>query len=288
MIGLIAMDLDNTALVDGRLPEGNKEAILRAVDAGVMPVVATGRTLSGIPADIRNLRGFKYAITCNGATIWDMEEQRVLSRYALDEETVRKLLSIGEKYHTTYEIFTNGSSYIDRSYYEDPGSFGAPEHLREYIRFARIPVDDIRAFIHEHEEEIENFVLTVKGDEMHRKVAEAVLRTCPEVTMVDCDAWWVEVLSGQSCKGKALARLAEILQVERSTIAAFGDGDNDIGLLENAGLAVAMGNASEGLKKVADHITKDVKEDGLAYGIGQILEGRWKAATCCGRQNENI
>jgi len=72
-------------------------------------------------------------------------------------------------------------------------------------------------------------------------------------------------------KGKALETLAAHLGVGMSEVMAVGDGTNDISLLGAAGLAVAMGNAPEEVKAVADYVTLDVEQSGLAAAVNRFL-----------------
>ena len=82
---------------------------------------------------------------------------------------------------------------------------------------------------------------------------------------------FVNITDRSVSKGEALSVLASHLGVSKSEIMAIGDGKNDIPLLENAGLAVAMGNADPELKKVAHHITLDVEESGVAAAVNKSL-----------------
>ncbi|HHU56073.1 MAG TPA: Cof-type HAD-IIB family hydrolase [Acholeplasmataceae bacterium] len=74
------------------------------------------------------------------------------------------------------------------------------------------------------------------------------------------------IKKGQS-KGKGLMKLLKHLNKTTDDVVAFGDGDNDIEMLETAGLGIAMGNATEDLKRVSDYITKSVGEDGIYYAL---------------------
>ena len=75
----------------------------------------------------------------------------------------------------------------------------------------------------------------------------------------------------EKTKGKALEKLAYHLGFSLAEVVAVGDGSNDISLLSTAGLGIAMGNAHEEVKKVADHITLNVEEHGLAAAIKRFL-----------------
>jgi hydroxymethylpyrimidine pyrophosphatase-like HAD family hydrolase len=71
-------------------------------------------------------------------------------------------------------------------------------------------------------------------------------------------------------KAEGIKQLAKRLNIDRENIYAFGDGLNDLEMIEYVGTGVAMGNAVQSLKEIADYITKPVNEDGILYGIQQL------------------
>jgi hydroxymethylpyrimidine pyrophosphatase-like HAD family hydrolase len=79
------------------------------------------------------------------------------------------------------------------------------------------------------------------------------------------------VVAPDVSKGKALEALASFLGISLTEVMAIGDGINDIPLLSSVGLAVAMDNASDELKAVADHVTLDVDHHGVAAAINKFL-----------------
>ncbi|MGB2828353.1 MAG: HAD-IIB family hydrolase, partial [Dehalococcoidales bacterium] len=82
---------------------------------------------------------------------------------------------------------------------------------------------------------------------------------------------FTNVLSPGVSKGKALEKLAAHLQVPLGEVIAVGDGTNDISLLTAAGLAIAMGNAADEVKAIADYVTLDVDRSGLAAAIDEYI-----------------
>lgn len=272
MYKILASDLDNTALLDGHLTEVNKQAIQKACNAGMEFVAVTGRGLSAVAADFYDIEGFNYAITSNGACISNVRTGEIIRRFTVTEENTEKLLRIGLEKGAAFEIFVDGRAYVSEEYYADPAGYGMPERLVSYIKYARTPIPDIIGYIREHMGQIDNFVYVVKNAEMHKAVADAVREQCPDSFIVDCDHQWVEVMNVNCNKGNGLKILAEFLGISRNEIVAFGDGDNDIEMLEYAGTSIAMGNASKKLKAVADRITLGVNSNGLAYEIERILK----------------
>ena len=89
-IRLIALDLDGTLLTtDKRLTEHTKKVLARAAEQGIHIVPATGRSVTGLAPEVRGLPFVRYAITVNGAAVWDMDEERIVSRKAFSPEQAR-------------------------------------------------------------------------------------------------------------------------------------------------------------------------------------------------------
>ena len=81
----------------------------------------------------------------------------------------------------------------------------------------------------------------------------------------------LEVMSEGSHKGNAVEYLCELLDIDREHIIAFGDNYNDLSMIEFAGTGVAMGNAEDDVKKIANHITDSNGNDGVAKAIYDLV-----------------
>lgn len=269
---IIATDLDNTALnKESRLSVGNRKAFEKAIENGIEVVVATGRGLSGIPADILAVEGIKYTLTSNGACFYNIRTGEVLQQFTILPEDAKKLVEIGHRNNATYEIFVGGNAYVSKEYYEDPVSFGMPERLYNYIHNTRKPVEDIDAFISENIGKIENFAFVMGSMEVHRQIEADVAKECAHVFVTSADPQWVEVMSDESGKGKGLKHACEYLGIDLSESVAFGDGDNDVEMLRYAGFSVSVSNGSDLCRQSADFISSSNDSDGVARGISLIL-----------------
>lgn len=275
MIKLIATDLDGTAFLNGHLSDVNKEAINKAIKNGTEVAFATGRTLGSIPDEAYDNCDITYVITSNGACIYNVKTKELLRNYVISPDEALRLYQIGQKVGTEYEIFINGRGYVNQKYHDDPSKYGMPEDHVPYIQLSRVPVPDILEYIKEHSNEIESFAFVIKDIKMHDEVMALIAKECPDNYVVDSEPQWIEVMNSQSGKDKGVAHLAELLGSNLDETATFGDGDNDVVMLECANIPVAMENASEKCKQAAKYITKNVAEDGLAYGIECILSGKW-------------
>ena len=271
----IALDLDGTTLLDSKtISEGNRSALEGAIAQGIHVIVASGRTLESLPEAITSLAGIEYAITSNGAAVYRLKDKTCIRRVMLEGRTVDKILEIAENYTCTYEAFVQGVPYGQREYVEDPVKFGALPYAASYIQSTRQGVEDIRAFIREHRQELDGLDLIIRT-EADRTSARKALEECGEPVYITSSVVnRIEMASPDAGKASGLSFLLHLLGVRPEETAAFGDADNDIDLLKLAGYGIAVANASENCKAAADFLTKSNWEDGVAYGIREILDIR--------------
>ncbi|HBA63475.1 MAG TPA: Cof-type HAD-IIB family hydrolase [Lachnospiraceae bacterium] len=266
-IKLIGLDLDGTLLNDRKeLTPYTEHVLSEAIAKGVHVLAATGRPIGGIPERIRNFPGMRYAVTANGARIIDLQEEKILYEALVEPKNVEKILDVFECYDTLKEVYLDGISYVSEKEFADLPRYVENPAMRQYIRLTKIPVADVR----------QEMQKTGKGsDKVHALFADLSERECaledlkkiPGVTVSSAIRNNIEVNGGEVDKGKGLLRLGKILGIEREEIMACGDGLNDVAMLRDAGLGVAMGNASAEVKAAADVVTCSNEEDGVAKAI---------------------
>ena len=150
-IKLVAMDLDNTLLdSEKQISKHTEEVLKEAIRRGVYIVPATGRIFKAIPEFLRNIPGVRYAVCCNGATVYDQKEDKIIYTNHLPKETVFSLFDILEKYHCTRDIYQNGQGYMERCYFDHLAEYGVSDHVLKLVRDTRLPLDDLRKYIEEH------------------------------------------------------------------------------------------------------------------------------------------
>lgn len=272
-IRCIALDLDGTTLNTlGCLSGKNREMLETAAGAGIEIIVASGRSLKSLPGDVLVLKGIRYAVTSNGAAVHDLEDGKCLCRHKMTRKSVREIIEVTNAPDVTYEAFIDGTPYAWKNYVEDPVRYGASPHAAGYIRSTRIPVDDIRAFIEAHSGELDCLdIVTGRGkkkEEMWKTLAERI----EDVYITSSVPQLLEISHADAGKEKGVGFLLEYLGFQREELAAFGDGENDCGLLRFAGIGFAVENASEACRAAADRIVPSNDENGVAEGIRQILE----------------
>ena len=281
-IKCIALDLDRTTLdSQGHLSEENRTAIGRAASAGIHVVVASGRSLDSLPAEITEIPGVRYAITSNGAAVYDLCERKCLRQFKMTPESVEDILrhteqgrmkiEYLEETEISYEAFIDGRAFAESRYVAAPVRFGAMPQAIPYIQSTRRPIEDMRTFIREHKSELDCIDLVVKSEEMKNKLWKNLRENVSDVYITSSVKQLLEISHRDAGKESGAKFLLEYLGLTREELAAFGDGDNDSGLLKYAGIGFAVANASPECREAADEIVASNDEYGVAQGINKIL-----------------
>lgn len=276
-ITCIALDLDQTTLNhEGKLSQKNREAIEYAIRKGVHVIVASGRPLSSLPEDIRSIEAVRYAITSNGAAVYDLHTGECLKQYKMTEQSIEQILEYtkvyADEYKAAYEAFIDGRAYAQEAYVDDPVRFGASPGAISYIQGTRKPVEDMRGFLQEQKGKIESVDVVVKGEILKYELWRIFEEKVEDVYVTSSVPQLLEISYKESGKHSGARFLLEYLGLYPENLAAFGDGDNDAQLLAFAGVGIAMENGTAACKAAADRITLSNDQDGVAYGIWELLE----------------
>lgn len=267
-IKMIGFDLDGTLLTDQKeLGEYTVQILKRAVEEGIVILPITGRPLCGLPEEVTGLTGLRYAITANGARILDLKNAAVLKEQLVSVETAEKILDILGNYDSLREIYYDGTGYAEREKLEQIDHFFEEGPMAEYVRSTRQPVENLVDKFRKESREVDK-VQGVFADLGEREAALDEIRKLEGVTITGALHNNIEVNAAGVDKGNALLWLAQYLGIAPEETMAFGDGNNDITLLEKAGTGVAMKNGIEEVKHAADRITEKTNdEEGAAKFI---------------------
>lgn len=267
-IKMIGFDLDGTLLTDQKeLGEYTVQILKRAVEEGIVILPITGRPLCGLPEEVTGLPGLRYAITANGARILDLKNAAVLKEQLVSVETAEKILDILGNYDSLREIYYDGTGYAQREQLAQIEHFFGESAMAEYVRSTRCPVEDLMEKFHTENRAVDK-VQGVFADLEERKKALEEIESMTGVTVTKALKNNIEVNAAGVNKGDALVWLAKRLGIMPKETLAFGDGNNDLALLEKAGTGVAMKNGIEEVKHAADRITEKTNdEEGAAKFI---------------------
>lgn len=270
-IKMIGLDLDGTLLTDKKeLTERTRKAVSSALEQGVVVLVATGRPWLGVPEELRNFPGMRYALTSNGARIIDTLENRVIEEHLLSPDLAKKALEICGKYDTLQEVYFDGQGYAPADKMACVEKYHKNPSMCEYMRKTRIPVKDIFELVEKENRGLDK-VQALFADMKERSQAWRELKTDSGLELVGSLKYNIEINAAGVNKGTGLVNLGRLLGIRCEEIMACGDGDNDEVMLREAGLGVAMANAEEQVKAAADYVTLSNEEDGVAAAIEKFV-----------------
>jgi len=268
-IKVIALDLDGTTLTMDGLTRRTKETLEEAIEKGYIVVIATGRPYSALPDRVKEIKGLKYIVTSNGAHIVNIKGEFLYSNYA-DKDAISKVRDYLMKAGYPYEVFTGGEAYVDQALWDDLLENGSTYMGYKYILRTRKPVPNIHQFFLEHIEEIEDINIHFENLEDKPGIWKD-LEEIGNITVTTSYSHNIEVGGFTCSKAAALKEVCEAEKLSLSNMIAFGDSHNDMAMLQEGGIAVAMGNASDDLKDIADYVAPTNDEEGVCYTIRKFL-----------------
>ena len=266
-IKMIGLDMDGTLLTtEKKLTAYTKEVLKKALEQGIEVVLSTGRSITGIPEELLEMPGMRYAVTINGARIIDLQENKVIHENTLSMETALKLLDIIGEYDAIQEAFIDSVCYSSEDKLSHANDYFLHPSIAEYVLKSRTPVGDVRATVVEKNQPVDKVNGMFRTVEDKRSSYELLTKVPGVVVVSSLGNNW-EINAEGTDKGSAMLKLGELLGIRKEEIMACGDGMNDIAMLEAVGLGVAMANADPDVKEAADYITASNDEDGVAKAI---------------------
>ena len=272
-IRIVALDLDGTLLdSEKRLSEVNRKALARAAEKGVLIVPTTGRFFGMMPPAVRDLPFVRYAITINGAQVYDRETDTALVRDEIPLETALGIMETLDRYDVIYDCYRQNWGWMTAALQEKAADYATNEHYLKMVREFRRPVPELKAHLRETaaEGDVQKVMLFATNRERStaidclRKLSDEIAARFPEIKVTSSTWNNVELNIRTAHKGNALKRFAEHLGFTLGNCMAFGDGMNDFTMVEAAGVGVAMENAEPEVKRVAKVVTVSNDEDGVA------------------------
>ena len=271
-IRLVASDLDGTLLNKNKeITPRLFEALEKLDELGIYFVPSTGRPFGTVPKAIKELPFLKYVITSNGATIYDATEQKNIIENYLTPEAVDAVIEVAKELPIITEYFIEGKAYIAKSVYDDLSPFDLTESHEFYIKNSRTPVEDFWNEMKRNNTVLENINLVFKDMELRKEIWDR-LKALGLASVTAATTKNIEITSLYATKAQALEKLCEVLGFSRENVLAMGDGDNDMPMIQFAGIGVAMANGEEHIKQAADIIADDCNDFGAAKILEQIIE----------------
>lgn len=266
---IIALDLDGTLTnSEKNITPRTFDALMKAQREGVRLVLASGRPTFGIAALANQLQLADYGgyvLSYNGGRIIDWCEKTVIFSQVVDQKLVPILYDFAEK--AQLPIVTYLPEAILASKNEG-------EYLAEEARINGMPVVVAQNFV-EKAMQIAGgstkFLIPGEPELLVQLESEMKAALSEQMEVFRSAPFFLELPPKGIDKAQSLQRLLTHLGLERESLMAFGDGFNDLSMIQFAGQGVAMANAVEEVKSIADFVTTSNEEDGIAHALEQLL-----------------
>lgn len=289
MYKLITVDLDGTLLNKyGEVSEYTKNIIKKVTDQGNLVVLASGRISESVLTIAKEIGANKYYISGNGSVLYDMQKKEIIYEKYLSKEKVLELIELCEKNSIYYNIYTE-SSVIAKSLNYNVAFYNYENTKKSSDKKTEINiVDDVYNYIKTLN--TNKFLKMTICDE-NKIVFSSILRKVKDIPDIDVlevshmskkkikmgtkevsvGYYYTEVSSKNVDKWYAIEEIMKKENIAKEEVISFGDNNNDILMIKNAGLGIAMGHSNEQVKKVAKFVTQTNDEDGVAKALENII-----------------
>lgn len=289
MYKLIAIDLDGTLLNEySMIPEATVQVLRQAKEKGVEIVLASGRPANSIITFARNLGIDNYLIAGNGSLLYDIQNNENIFDAFFDKEHALEIANICEENSVYYNAYTEREIIASSLKYNvlvyEKENLNKPEGQRTHINI----VPNIRDYI--AQSDCNEYLKMTICDES-KIVFDNILRKLEKVQDIEIlkpewmskkyfkhgtsefslQYYFSEITKKDINKWVALEKLAEKLDIKKEEIIAIGDNVNDEVMIRNAGLGIAMGNATNEIKNIADYTTDSYTDEGVRKAIEKFI-----------------
>lgn len=265
-IRLIAMDLDGTALQTDRCSFSPRliAALEEAHNRGIAIAVVTGRQYTMLPPAVQNHPVWEnLAVLCNGGQIRKLATGECLYQKDISREALRQLLELSQNLGIPVEFSISGVLYLTQESLEQQQDLPQLDfHINTILANHGKVVPSLEPFC---EMAVEKCNFPYIPPHLHRQAEELLKSIC--VSAVWSSPTSMEITHPEAQKGIALEALCGLLNIPLSNTLALGDSGNDESMLKMAGFGVAMGNAPDFIKQIADAVSETNDRDGAAIAI---------------------
>jgi 5-amino-6-(5-phospho-D-ribitylamino)uracil phosphatase len=243
---LLILDVDGTILPYDRnaMPSQKVVDAIKKASEKIHVVLATGRPLFMLENIFKVLNMTEYAIINDGAQVVDIRTGNVLYHKVFEAEDIKNVMDILNAEHIEYFINDGGKDIKATEKYEPK----KPLNIFSFHKLTEKQIDQIISML--------THISGIKATKSHHG---------------NDDKWGLIISHAEATKLHGIYEVSQLLGVKKEEIIGVGDSGNDFPLLMASGLKVAMGNALEDLKDIADYVAPSVDEDGVAEVIERFV-----------------
>lgn len=272
MIKVILLDIDGTLTNSKKeISPRTKEALLKAQEQGITLALCSGRTDNGLMRYAKELDMIHHNglfVCFNGGKVMNCQTNEVLFNQTMNIQTIKAILNHLKQFDVQ-PVITNGKyMYVTDVFKNEihvPETFNVLQYESRSNGYLLCEVDDLAEFVDFEVNKILTYGEPEYLKEHYLEMSEPFKDTLNSMFTAP---FYFEYTDKGIDKAKAIQ---ESFPFKPEEMIAFGDAQNDISMLSYAGIGVAMANATDETKAIADFITKSNDEDGIAYVLEKFL-----------------
>lgn len=275
MVKVIITDVDGTLLNSNKkISEKTKNDLIKAQELGIRLILASGRPTSALTRLAKELHMEKHnglLIAYNGSKIIDCSNGEILYNKPMDKDNVRLALEHLKKFNVIPMIDVDNNLYVNdvfHNIYVDKKEFNVIQYESRSGGFRLCEIDDLPLFV----DFPINKILIAGNPEYLKENLSKITEPFNKVFNIALTTpFYLEFNAKDVDKLEAIKDTLEPMGYKKEDIIAFGDGGNDIAMINYAGIGVAMENAMDELKNVAKFITYSNDSDGISYALRKYI-----------------
>ncbi len=258
----VVFDLDDTLLRDDLSISDFTLSVLRRVSSlGVSVIAASGRSQFSMKPFVDRLDCISLYVSCNGAEIWDAQSHQLLHAECFSPDLGREIAAFGNQHHCYMQ------TYADTRFFYNEESVWAERYAAASV-LDGVFVGDLELFILKP---LNKILMMAEEAKIASMLDEARIRFYNRASVTCSKPWFLEFNPVNATKGIALTWIAEMLNLDLSCFIAFGNGLNDLPMLQVAGRGVLMDNGLPSLRLLVDDICLSNQEDGVARYLSDVF-----------------
>ena len=267
-IRIIALDLDGTLLDSNKnLSEANRAALAAAAAKGILVVPTTGRFFGMMPPAVRDLPFVRYAITVNGAQVYDRETDTAIVREELPLDKALAIMRYLDGFDVIYDCYQDNWGRMTKAMQDKAEEYAQDPHYVKMIREFRKPYPDLKEYLAGNGRDVQKIMLFARDPAVRDRILSDIRTRFDGLAVSTSTFNNLEINTATAHKGRAIERFAAHFGWTLANCMAFGDGLNDLSMVKMAGTGVAMANAAPEVLAAADYVTLSNDADGVAAAL---------------------
>jgi Cof subfamily protein (haloacid dehalogenase superfamily) len=266
---MVAFDLDDTLLDDHQKVSAiDAEAVKRAREAGLIIVPASGRRYNSMFDALEAIDHTGPVITLNGGQVVDYPSGRVLHSHSVDLESSVEIVRLAKEYGAYVQCYVGDDFEFEKDCKESRlyarlsgAGGGAVGDLEAYLRRVGLPSKKLL------------FIVLDDEERMQRLESAVHARFDGRMSVFRSKSFYLEVTNISATKGAALRNICEDVGIAPEAVIALGDGENDVSMLQYAGVGIAVDNAKQSVKDQVRYTTLSNVDNGVSHAIRKWVFG---------------